>query len=492
MDHDQESYKCPVYSNILSPSPFTLLKMSSSLSDFSAANAGDYYGYMIPLSSRVNAISFGKESDRKMWTIGRGEFNAVVLPSPAISLHHATITCESDKNFALMYIEDLSTNGVWINGERIAKETRTLLKDGCAVHFGQLLAHNDETRDFRFTFRLNSAIASSPSFSGSRIPELNKDYDVVQEIGAGSICKVLMAIERVTNECVAIKLYNRAKKSQQDAMDRERLLLQHLLEHDNLCGYKRASLETTGSSIGYVVFEYIDGKNLRTFMTERKNTSIGEDEVKHLILQICKAVQHLQDPNKRRPGAPRAILGAITHTDLKPENILLTSDLAPTVKVADFNAVIFAGETLRDVRGAMDYTAPEMAHPETVDHRIDNYSIGVLAFELLTGSLPYVNETHPPSTAEARIASRVMKDLKTSLRDRSPEALDFIKKLLEPEVGKRMSMNEAIDSHPWLWGVGRSARSKGKQRVVYDDDDVDMRPASPIKGSVPTNSSRRR
>ena len=45
----------------------------------------DYYGCLIPLSSKVNAIVFGKEDDRKAWTIGRGEFNAAVLASPAIS-----------------------------------------------------------------------------------------------------------------------------------------------------------------------------------------------------------------------------------------------------------------------------------------------------------------------------------------------------------------------------------------------------------------------
>lgn len=183
-------------------------------------------------------------------------------------------------------------------------------------------------------------------------------------------------------------------------------------------------------------------------------------------------------------------MGPVTHADLKPENILLTSDSPPTVKVADFNSVIFAGEQLLDVRGTEDYMAPEMARPQTVDHYIDNYSIGVLAFELLTGSLPYVNKDPAPTTTEARVASRVTKNLKASLRDRSPEALDFIKKLLEPRVGKRMSINQALDGHPWLNGAGRSARSKGKQRVVYDeDDDIDMRPASPIKMSKPDTSA---
>lgn len=160
-----------------------------------------------------------------------------------------------------------------------------------------------------------------------------------------------------------------------------------------------------------------------------------------------------------------------------------------TVKVADFNAVIFAGETLNDVRGAEAYMAPEMAHPATVDHFIDNYSIGVLAFELLTGTLPYVNKTPAPPTAQARIAARVAKNLKAALRTRSAEALDFIESLLEHRAGKRMSMNEALD-HPWLDGAGRSARSKGKQRVVVnEEDDIDMRPAFPVKGSAPADCS---
>ena len=186
-------------------------------------------------------------------------------------------------------------------------------------------------------------------------------------------------------------------------------------------------------------------------------------------------------------------MGAIAHADLKPENILLTSDSPPTVKVVDFNAVILTGETLKDVRGAVNYMAPEMAHPETVDHFIDNYSIGVLAYELLTGDLPYVEKTPTLPTVEARIASRVPKNLKASLNrlGRSLEALDFIERLLEPKVGRRMSITEALE-HPWLVDAGRLARSKGKQRVVYEfdegdeGDDMDVCPPSPFKPpSVP-------
>lgn len=52
----------------------------------------EYYGCLIPRSSKVNAIVFAKESNRKTWTIGRGEFNAAVLPSTAISKFFAHLT----------------------------------------------------------------------------------------------------------------------------------------------------------------------------------------------------------------------------------------------------------------------------------------------------------------------------------------------------------------------------------------------------------------
>ncbi|MGO9479802.1 MAG: protein kinase domain-containing protein [Limisphaerales bacterium] len=140
-------------------------------------------------------------------------------------------------------------------------------------------------------------------------------------------------------------------------------------------------------TLSYFIMEYVDGPNLRQVEQAGK---LPPREALAIIPQICAALQFAHDEG-------------IVHRDIKPENILL--DKKGRVKIADFGLAKILGQEpkdfrltgARDIMGTPHYMAPEQVEkPQTVDHRADIYSLGVVFYEMLTGELP-LGKFQPPS-----------------------------------------------------------------------------------------------
>ena len=138
--------------------------------------------------------------------------------------------------------------------------------------------------------------------------------------------------------------------------------------------------------IPFLIMEYVEGVNLRELQRAKR---LSPREALEIIPQICVALQFAHDEG-------------IVHRDIKPENILL--DRKGRVKIADFGIAKIMGrepgvaitETSQAI-GTPHYMAPEQVEkPETVDHRADIYSLGVVFYEMLTGELP-IGRFAPPS-----------------------------------------------------------------------------------------------
>ncbi|HWQ93759.1 MAG TPA: protein kinase, partial [Clostridia bacterium] len=128
----------------------------------------------------------------------------------------------------------------------------------------------------------------------------------------------------------------------------------------------------------YFLMEFVDGPNLRQIEAVGK---LQPPNALQLIPQICAALQFAHEEG-------------IVHRDIKPENILV--DKKGRVKIADFGIAKILGQSgnatltgAKDVVGTPHYMAPEQVEkPQTVDHRADIYSLGVVFYEMLTGELP--------------------------------------------------------------------------------------------------------
>ncbi|KAL0958561.1 hypothetical protein HGRIS_000701 [Hohenbuehelia grisea] len=146
-------------------------------------------------------------------------------------------------------------------------------------------------------------------------------------------------------------------------------------------------------------------------------------------------------------------LQGVAHRDLKPQNILLTNEAPPNVKIVDFGlAKMIDNRTmLRTFCGTPDFIAPKIVGQSDYsgyDFLVDSWSVGVIAFEMLTMSRPFVKD-HKYTEIEMQIWHRKINWEVLATAGISPNAQNFVKKLLKRNPLRRMSSKAAL-AHPWL------------------------------------------
>ena len=218
------------------------------------------------------------------------------------------------------------------------------------------------------------------------LAKLFPQLEILECLGRGGMGAVYKARQPRLDRFVALKIL--APEKQHDPQfaerfEREARVLAKL-SHPNI-----VSIFDFGEVQGrfYLLMEFVDGLTLRQVMQAGK---ISAAQALELVPKICEALQYAHGQG-------------IVHRDIKPENILL--DKQGHLKIADFGIAKIAGVDgtglsltgARDVMGTPHYMAPEQVEkPQTVDHRADIYSLGVVFYEMLTGELP-LGKFAPPS-----------------------------------------------------------------------------------------------
>ena len=209
-------------------------------------------------------------------------------------------------------------------------------------------------------------------------------YRLLQAIGEGGMGTVFMAEQtRPVRRSVALKIIKAGMDSRQVlarfAAERQALAL---MDHPNIA--KVLDAGTTDSRRPYFVMELVKGIPITRFCDKSRLTLRERLE---LFIPVCQAVQHAHQKG-------------IIHRDLKPSNVLIALyDGQPVPKVIDFGVAKATGQRLSDqtlftefgaVVGTLEYMSPEQAELNQldIDTRSDVYSLGVLLYELLTGSTP--------------------------------------------------------------------------------------------------------
>jgi eukaryotic-like serine/threonine-protein kinase len=214
-------------------------------------------------------------------------------------------------------------------------------------------------------------------------------YKLLEPIGEGGMGVVYMAEQtQPVRRKVALKLIKPGMDSRQVVarFDAERQALA-LMDHPNIARVLDAG--TTGSGRPYFVMELVRGIPVTDYC-DREQLSIPERV--ELFVLVCRAVQHAHQKG-------------IIHRDIKPSNVLITlHDGVPVPKVIDFGIAKATGQSLTDktldtghmqLVGTPLYMSPEQAEMNglDVDTRSDIYSLGVLLYELLTGTTPFDQDT---------------------------------------------------------------------------------------------------
>ena len=221
---------------------------------------------------------------------------------------------------------------------------------------------------------------------------LDDKYQIKELIGQGGMANVYKARDTRLGRDVAVKILK------QEYMDNEQFLKKFLREAQadaRLAHANIVSVYDVGNEDGmyYIVMEYIDGKTLHEYI--KSNKRIPQDECLELMVYIASAIDHAHSKG-------------IIHRDIKPQNILMTSRRIP--KVADFGiARAITSSTItatQEALGSVHYISPEQARGGFLDERSDLYSLGILMYEMLTGTLPFEGET-PVAVALQHVQSSV-------------------------------------------------------------------------------------
>ena len=231
-------------------------------------------------------------------------------------------------------------------------------------------------------------------------------YKLLQQIGEGGFGAVFMAEQETpVVRRVALKVIKLGMDTRQVVarFEQERQALA-LMDHPNIARVFDAGATATGRP--YFVMELVKGDPIVTYCD---NHQLTIDERLELFAQVCSAVQHAHGKG-------------IIHRDLKPSNILVgNGDRGPQVKVIDFGIAKATSQKLtektlftehRQVIGTLQYMSPEQAAGSLdIDTRTDVYALGVVLYELLTGTTPFDTKA---------LGAAILGELQRMIRDIDP------------------------------------------------------------------------
>ncbi len=216
-------------------------------------------------------------------------------------------------------------------------------------------------------------------------------YEAKRLLGEGGMGRVYLARQFNPDRFVVVKIMHEHLADDpkfKDRFERETQTMARL-KHPHAVQLLDASLDDPGGPC--IVMEYIHGVGLDVLL--KKNKQFTAAHVGRMIMQLCDVLQIAHDLN-------------IIHRDLKPSNLMVADPETPDeqIKVMDFGlAKIIDGVvavkkvTNAEVEfaiGTPSYISPEQVRGEQVDHRCDLYSVGVIAYELLSGRLPFHRESN--------------------------------------------------------------------------------------------------
>jgi len=208
---------------------------------------------------------------------------------------------------------------------------------------------------------------------------LSGRYRIVRSLGEGGMANVYLAHDLILDRDVAVKLLRldlrddpkTIKRFQREALATTELVHPHIV-----------SLYDVGEENGmqYLVMEYVKGMDLKNYIKERFPLPL--QQVIDIMEQILSAVATAHAHN-------------IIHRDLKPQNILI--DENGNAKITDFGiAVALSEHTMTQtntILGSVHYLSPEQARGSMATKQSDIYSLGIILYEMLTGSVPFQGET---------------------------------------------------------------------------------------------------
>lgn len=380
--------------------------------------------------------------------IGRSSSCDIKISGVDVSSKHSKLSLATNNVLDYFFITDLSSNGTYVNDDKLGHGSSVLLKSGDKISF----AKTGGTYIFRYD------VDEIPKEKRSR--SLYDDYIIGKQLGSGHYAVVKEARNRVTGDMVAVKIFHPNKSKNDDVQQEDSKLQQEIdlllsISHPNIVKFISRYIEPINQHTvsTFLVLEKVNSGEL--FQRIINKLKLRENETKALFKQLLSGLIYLHERN-------------IIHRDIKPENILLditpkiTSNQEQTgpwdddeydikVKIADFGLAKFIGELqfTNTLCGTPAYVAPEiLSDQRNYSTKADLWLSGVLLYVCLCGFPPFSDELGPPNMREQILTAKYA--FYSPYWDlTSDSALDLISSLLVLDPQERFDVNQTID-HFWF------------------------------------------
>ena len=276
----------------------------------------------------------------------------------------------------------------------------------------------------KLILKSNDGFILSPNIS--RREDINRYYDIKQKV-LGEGASGVVCIGEKNGVQYAIKKIRKDKiKSFKPFISEAEISLQ--LKHENIITYYEIFEDS--EYISYVM-DLGEGGDLFDFIVGCPLGHLPADIVIDLLIQIFGVVDYLHS------------VKGIVHRDLKPENFMIKINAynKPQIKLIDFGFATYIpknGEKLREYLGTREYAAPEILEETGYREKVDEWAIGVIMFNMLTGFEPFKGET--PSEIKDSVLYATIKFDKIE----DVDLREICSKLLNRFVAKRITCKEAL------------------------------------------------
>ena len=321
--------------------------------------------------------------------------------SPHLEIDYQALPVEKDDIFVLVTdgVYEYSSPKFVINAVRehahdLDAAARLIVAEACRRESGDNLTIQivrvDElpTRDSSEIYQQLTELPFPPVLEARTLFD---GYKIIREVHATSRSHVYLALDEESGTTVIIK--TPSIDLQGDAAYLERFLMEEwIARRINSPHVLKPCLQTRKRNFSYIATEFVEGQTLTQWMIDNPKPEL--ESVRGIVEQIAKGLQAFHRME-------------MLHQDLRPENVMI--DSTGTVKIIDFGSTRVAGvmenagldERIHPL-GTAQYTAPEYFLGEAGTSRSDIFSLGVIAYQMITGKLPYGAEVAKSRTKAAQ------------------------------------------------------------------------------------------
>ncbi|XP_043920751.1 serine/threonine-protein kinase 17A isoform X2 [Protopterus annectens] len=257
-----------------------------------------------------------------------------------------------------------------------------------------------------------------------------------QELGRGKFAVVKKCVEKTTEKEYAAKFMRKRRRGQDCRVEILHEVAVLELAISNLWVINLHEVYETPSEI-ILVLEYAAGGEIFNRCIADQEDAFKEKDVKRLMRQILQGLSFLHSNN-------------VVHLDIKPQNILLTSSFPlGDIRIVDFglSRIINKDKELREIMGTPEYVAPEILNYEPISSATDMWSVGVVAYVMLTGTSPFLGDDKQETFLNiSQMNVSYSGDIFEGISD---AAIEFVKSLLIKDPRDRISAEKGLQ-HPWL------------------------------------------